>query len=419
MTSLKTLHRRFAKSQDGTFAIYFAFLLLPFCLLIGLSVDGGRAVMTHSDMSKALDSATLAATRALMTGNPTDADITDLATKFFDRNLTSQGQRLNHGPLHVVIDRVLKVVTITVNGTIPATFSAVIGPDHKFIDMSVESQATYAINDIELGLVLDTTGSMGWASASGKPKIDELKVAAAKMFDILLPDGGAPGDTRIGIAPFAASVNAGPFANAVSHGASKDDCVVERVGTNAFTDADPMPNNEQLEVIATSTFKNNYSCPDGQVLPLTNDKDVLKAQVNGLNPKGSTAGHLGTAWGWYLVSPNWNDVWAGAGVAKPYGTKNLVKSIVLMTDGAYNTRFNGAVSENQAVNVCAAAKTEGIIVYTIGFATTPAEEVTLNTCASIDPDTGKPAFYHAENGADLTAAFSDIAAKLGQLRVSR
>ncbi len=418
MNRLNLLHSRFAKDQNGTFAILFSFLLFVFCILLGLAIDGGRAILTHSEMAKALDSATLAATRALMTGNPSDTEVATLATNYFEKNIENHlGLGAKHDALDVIIDRVNKTVTIRVDARIRGTFAAIASEKFKKIKISLESQATYSVNDIELGLVLDTTGSMGWPSKSGKAKIDELKAAASQMFDILLPDGGAPGDTRIGIAPFAAAVNAGAFANAVSHGASKDDCLVERIGTDAHTDADPLPNNEQLEVIGKK--KGNYSCPNGTVLPLTNDKDVLKAQINGLGANGSTAGHLGTAWGWYLVSPKWNDVWAGAGVAKAYGAKNNVKSIVVMTDGAYNTQYNGAQSSQQAVDLCKNAKAEGIVVYTIGFTTLPAEEVTLNACASIDPDTGKPAFYHADNGADLSAAFADIAAKLGQLRMSR
>ncbi len=425
MTSSNTLHSRFAKDQNGTFAIYFAFLLLPFCILLGLSVDGGRAILTHNDMSKALDSATLAATRLLMIGNPTDAEVALLATDYFDKNLANSRQMHRHGALIIVIDRVTKTVSIRVDGWLPTTFAGVYGMEK--VAISVESQATYSVNDIELGLVLDTTGSMNQNSNGGGPKIAELKIAAAKMFDILLPDNGAPGDTRIGIAPFSTAVNAGAFAGDLTNHKNTDNCVVERTGAEAWTDADPtqlgqymVPGSNALKDIDPTDGQYAYACPVDAVLPLTNDKVALKAKVNGFIAKNGTAGHLGTQWGWYLISPNWNSVWTGASAPKPYGTKNLVKSIVVMTDGAYNTAYkNGKTSSQQAITLCNNAKAQGIIVYTIGFATQPSEEVTLNACASIDPDTGKPSFYHAENGDDLTSAFSDIAAKLGQLRVSR
>lgn len=426
MTSLNMLHRRFAKDQSGTFAIYFTFMLFVFTMFLGLAIDGGRAIFTKTEMNEALDSATLAATRALMTGNPTDAEILVLATNYFDKNFSTRGLRGGqHDPLNVHVDRVSKTVTITVKAQMRTSFAAV--AMDKFVEISSLSEATYSVNDIELGLVLDTTGSMNQNSNGGGPKIAELKVAASKMFDILLPDNGAPGDTRIGIAPFSTAVNAGAFAGDLTNHTNADNCVVERAGAEAWTDADPtqlgqymVPGSNALKDIDPTDGQYAYACPVDAVLPLTNDKDALKAKVNGFIAKYGTAGHLGTQWGWYLISPNWNSVWTGPSAPKPYGTKNLVKSIVVMTDGAYNTAYkNGKTSSQQAVTLCNNAKAQGILVYTIGFATKPSEEVTLNACASIDPDTGKPSFYHAENGDDLTLAFSDIAAKLGQLRVAR
>ena len=187
--------------------------------------------------------------------------------------------------------------------------------------------------------------------------------------------------------------------------------MVERTGADAWTDADPLPNGEGLK-------KAPGSCPPGIVLPLTDDKAALNATVSSLKAAGSTAGHLGTAWGWYLISPNWAGVWPSS--PKPYGTKNLVKSIVVMTDGSYNTYYyNGKNSPTQAINVCDSAKAAGVLVYTVGFTSPPDADATLDTCASIDPNTGKKNHYHAESEAELEAAFTDIATKLSMLRLSK
>ena len=45
-----------------------------------------------------------------------------------------------------------------------------------------------------------------------------------------------------------------------------------------------------------------------EILPLTADKTALTARINGLEAYGSTAGALGTAWSWYLLSPNWSSI---------------------------------------------------------------------------------------------------------------
>ena len=53
--------------------------------------------------------------------------------------------------------------------------------------------------------------------------------------------------------------------------------------------------------------------PSGsEVMPLTSDVDALKAKINGLSASGGTAGHLGTAWAWYTLSPNWASLWPTA-----------------------------------------------------------------------------------------------------------
>ena len=74
--------------------------------------------------------------------------------------------------------------------------------DH--IDIGTTNTITKKERNIELVLVLDTTGSMG----SGG-KIAALKSAAKKMVDTLF-DGKATSDTlKIGVVPFAAAVNIG------------------------------------------------------------------------------------------------------------------------------------------------------------------------------------------------------------------
>ena len=431
MYRLNSIHSRFRRDQNGTIAIMFGFALLVFCMLVGLGVDGGRTMVSRSRTAEALDAATLAATRVLMVGGMSDAKILELALTYFNKNIENGATLgVSYSEFHLDINPTTKTVTATVNAHVPTTFTAVTGT--YTINYRTSAQATYNVNDIELGLVLDTTGSMNDPSkgGGGKSKIAELKVAAAEMFDILLPDTGATSDVRIGIAPFAASVNAGAYASDVTHILKpKDNCTSERQGTNAWTDADPMPNNEQLEPGSLQkndldptegTHTNAYSCPNAAVLPLTNDKDALKAEVNSFTANGWTAGHLGTQWGWYLVSPTWNSIWPAANAAKPYGTQNLIKAVVVMTDGIYNTAYhNGTTAAQQAINLCNNAKAQGVVVYTVGFTAPKGAESTLMACATLDERTGKPFYYRADSQQELSDAFKDIAVKLSLLRVSQ
>ena len=98
-------------------------------------------------------------------------------------------------------------------------------------------------------------------------------------------------------------------------------------------------------------------------------------KIDKLSVAGGTAGHLGTAWAWYTLAPNWESLWSSASQPKAYGTADLRKIAILMTDGEYNTEYdtNGVKtglpdagtqvngnSATQAKALCTAMKAKGI-----------------------------------------------------------
>lgn len=212
-------------------------------------------------------------------------------------------------------------------------------------------------------------------------------------------------------------------------------CVSERVGANKYTDVAP----------TTSLISRNYpsasnGCLAQTILPLTSDKAVLTAKVNSLAATNSTAGQIGTAWGWYMISPNFAYLWPSASQPKAYGTDELIKIAIIMTDGAYNTPYcNSVIAANagsgsgsssdhincnatngspfaQAEAMCAAMKDKGIIVYTVGFdiGDEPDAAEVLSDCA-----TDSSHYFAAANGTALKAAFRAIAVDISNLRLSR
>ena len=157
-------------------------------------------------------------------------------------------------------------------------------------------------------------------------------------------------------------------------------------------------------------------------------------KINGLATAGSTAGHIGTAWAWYMLDPNWSSLWSSSSTPAAYGTDKLQKIAVLMTDGEYNTQYttngvpdgsssltscpnaaNGVCSSAQAVSQCTAMKAKGIEVYTVGFQLDNQTAIdTLSSCAT-DADH----FYNSTTGDALKAAFRDIALKISTLYLSQ
>lgn len=213
-------------------------------------------------------------------------------------------------------------------------------------------------------------------------------------------------------------------------------CVSERTGGNAFTDAAPSASPFGMNY---STGSDNPCASPNPIIPLTTDTNALNTRINSLTAAGSTAGHIGFGWGWYLLSPNFSSLWPSANQPAAYGAPSTMKIAVMMTDGAFNTSYcNGVISQTsgsgsgstgnhincnsangdsptQALALCSAMKAQGITVYTVGFDLQGDQNAIslLTNCA-----TNAQHFYNAATGADLQAAFQDIANQITQLRIS-
>ncbi len=273
-----------------------------------------------------------------------------------------------------------------------------------------------------------------------------MKSAASDLVNIVVWKDQSEYTSRIAIVPFAYDVRL-PLAafkkvTGYTGNTTNAPCVVERTGTEKYSDAAPAKNNYVM-VHNSSKTASSPTCDlpsAAEVLPLTSDTSKLLTKINGLSVTGSTAGHIGTAWAWYMLSPNWSSLWtsSGAAPAAAYGTEKLNKIAVLMTDGEYNTSYtsngyqisetvngikvtcknaaNTDVSSAQAVEQCKAMKAKGIEVYTVGFQLGDSQ-LAINTLSSCATDADH--FYNSSTGDALKAAFRDIALKISTLYLSQ
>jgi Flp pilus assembly protein TadG len=364
-------------------------------------------------------------------------------------------------------------------------------------------------SNVEVSLMLDVTGSM----CQPCTKIQAVQSAAKDLIDIVVWADQSKYYSRVALAPFAEAVNVGktlaPLVrgtvtanNSTGSGSSgpqaftttsvlndvtqqptkkwikytkasgsgtntwliSSKCVTERIGADAYTDAGPAGTSTYVgkgyfgaSQSAASPNEDDSSCgvanysdvEVNSIFPLTNDTTSLKRRIDKLTTAGSTAGHLGTAWAWYLLSPKWNTVLQQAFPtsygAAPYtdltvlnakGQPKLRKIAVLMTDGDYNINYCKGTealnsdqspdikcnSENgkslaQATALCSAMKTAvsggKIEVYTVGFQVSSAAKTFLTNCA-----TDAAHYYDATTEVALQAAFRDIALKIATLRLT-
>jgi Flp pilus assembly protein TadG len=213
-------------------------------------------------------------------------------------------------------------------------------------------------------------------------------------------------------------------------------CVSERVGLDAYTDVAP-----STSLVGRNYPASNNPCPVGMITPLTSDKTLLKGEIAKVTASGSTAGQIGLGWGWYMISPNYGYLWPTA-TQKPaiYGKKDLMKVLILMTDGAFNTQYcNGVIAKDagsgsgndsdhincnatngngfaQTNTLCTNIKAKGVIIYTVGFDVGDDATATamLRACAT-DPD---HVFFPAD-GAALKTAFHAIGQDISSLRIAQ
>jgi Flp pilus assembly protein TadG len=407
--------KKFESDDRGSIAIMFGLTVFVLFWCVGLAIDGARAYATSSRINSAIDSAALAGARGMRLSNLSDAETIALTQQYFKVNFEATGGDFSQIVSYpVYIDRAAGSVEIVAQAKVPTIFAAVGGIDS--MNVAKGSVAVFSQKDLEISLQLDLTGSMGDDDGTGIAKIESLRTATTDFIDIMLPDIATGQKVRVGLAPFAAGVNAGDYFKDVNgNRGAGNKCTYERLSpTNQTTDNAPTGS----DALKISSEARGAGCPAAEVIAMTDDKAKLKSSVASFTAANSTAGHLGTAWAYYLLSPKWSSIWPTSSKPANYNDTNTRKIAVLMTDGQYNTvggDWNQPANSNKfAKETCDAMKADGITIYTIGFKLDAGAKATLEYCAS---DLNKALL--AENGAQLRNIFSTIANQITSLRLTQ
>lgn len=461
--------RHLRRSTDGGVTVVFGVMAIVMFAMIGLAVDLGRWVNARDHTVAAIDSAVLAAGRALQTGS-TAKEAKAIAAMYYKNAVASRITTENDSINFQVIDKDL-AVTATGTAMLKTPFMGILGikelpllrvagsdsdPSGKGGDMPVARIAMDDDKHVETILMLDVSGSM-----QGQ-KLADMKTAAKDLVNIVVWDNQSKSTSRVGLVPFSADVRppadimsrvSGPaqsFARSTVYRGrtytfqfAPTTCVGERGGNKAFGDSDPATGNKnyltRVHNPVGSPSQTTANCSiheDAEVLPLSAEKSDILSRIDKLVAQGGTAGHVGTAWAYYLLSPSWASVVKNDQKANSYGRKDTRKVAVLMSDGEYNYTYdsdqapssavlgsgsdgsgslNKKSSADQAKLLCTAMKNNGIEIYTVGF-DLGGNQTAINTmkhCASSDD-----MFYNAEDGEDLKNAYRDIALRISKLYLS-
>ncbi|MGO4683191.1 pilus assembly protein TadG-related protein [Hyphomicrobium sp. 2TAF46] len=433
---------RFAADSRGDVAILFGLMALVLVMMIGLAVDYGRLINARNQTLEAADAAVLAGARALQTNGGDQAGAIKVAQAFYKQAVQSRISVVSKSDTvdFAVTDNGTAVISKG-NAQISTPFMSVAGiktlpllhangTDYAKAVLAVGGNAQL---NLEVSMMLDVTGSM-----AGQKLID-MKSAASDLVNIVVWADQSKYTSKVAIVPFTEDVRLPVSAFKLATGTTPSatnpkPCVVERTGTQKYTNAAPK-SGQYVMVHNTSNMKATCDlASSAEALPLTSDKTALTTKINNLTTANSTAGHIGTAWAWYMLDPNWASLWPASSTPAAYGTDKLKKIAVLMTDGEYNMQYtskgvddgsysltscpnaaNGC-SSAQAIEQCKAMKANGIEVYTVGFQL-GGSQIAINTLSSCATDANH--FYNSTTGDALKAAFRDIALKISTLYLSQ
>ncbi|WP_407531062.1 pilus assembly protein TadG-related protein [Methylobacterium oryzisoli] len=416
--------RRLVRQRDGNVAITFALAFIPLVMLVGVVVDHARAIDIRARLQQAADVAALAVIREAPVLS--QADFEKRARSFFDAAYPGlPGISLSR----FTPTRTGAQIKIEAVASMPTTFSRLMHPEP--IVVSVSSESTAGGQAIEVALVLDTTGSMNQDG-----KLPALKQAAKDFLTYLDKTVLSRSDAKVALVPFTTQVNLGPVTTSASwlsftklnqvNAQNWKGCISDRdqpydaqMPVTAFTTANAYP------AATCASVSNQTNQPTlSRIQPLGTDYAVLRTAIDAMQADGNTNVGIGVAWGMEALTPD-----GPLATATAMSDKRVRKIMIVLTDGDntqnrwdqqvcgyfwgfYFCNNASAAIDARTLAACTAAKTAGIIIYTVRVI--EGNETMLRSCAS---ENGF--FYNVLTAADLKPAFQSIGSSIAKFRLTQ
>jgi Flp pilus assembly protein TadG len=474
--------RRFWSDRNGNIAVLFALAIVPVIGGIGAAVDYSLANSYRTDMQKALDSTALALSRIL----PADeATLQTVGMQYFTASMGSHP--MANLKLEIVpgVGKVNLSVTADYTPIMASIIGAnkfQVGTNAEAV-WGIGKVEVALVLDMSLSMQIPDTARIDALRASTVSLLNVLESAARNPGDAKVAiapfDGmvntGYTYNTRPNWVRFdwwvdnygscdksadtktecediwycsksqyttktKCQQNSGTWKQAKWSTSSSDNvtnwngCVYDRYekqpGSSTILDYDvndtapdaTYPYNHASETTAQRLTKypaaKCYGTPPQAVTALSTNWSALRTKATSLTPTGYTNIAIGLAWGWHLLSPT-----ALFTEGAAYGTEDLTKYIVLMTDG-YNTKniqmepgncnTNGPtcpVVDNRMSLVCTNIKNAGIKIYTIRLIAGNAD--LLRNCA-----TSTSMYYDVQSAGQLAGVFNSIGAEISSLHLA-
>jgi Flp pilus assembly protein TadG len=191
----------FTRDERGVTAVLFGILFAVMFLMAAVVVDLTRATHEQFRQQAAVDAAALAASHYL---GQTDQDVAGKAAakRFFEMNMGAGST----AEVDVQLDQAAGTVTARSSNDLGTTLMAAnVKAKHQVteLDVGASTKVVKGSGTVEVAMVLDNSGSM-----SGS-KLTALKTSANNLLNIVFAGADQTGDVKVGLIPFATSVNVG------------------------------------------------------------------------------------------------------------------------------------------------------------------------------------------------------------------
>ena len=399
--------QRFAREESGNLTVFSVFMFVGIVAIGGIGIDLMMNEQHRTKMQNALDSAVLAAADLRNTQTPADV-VSDYMAAHDVAGTVVQ--------LDIDKNAASSVVTAAAQDTIDPLFLNVLGIDG--LESNAFSQAQNSAGNVEISMVLDISGSMGWYHM-GERKIDALRRAASDFVDTVL-DPERQGQTSINLVSYNSYTYIGPdLADALMD--NPYNCYRLRdqdFSTLGVSFEEVHPRSGQRWERRTRNCNWSYS---RNITVHNSDATWLKREIGELEAGGWTAIEVGMKWGLALLDPSSNGLVqdlaargrvsaANAARPAPYTDTMTSKVVVLMTDGENTVHYD---QDAQLAQVCGLARSEGVVIYTVAFDAPDRGVTAMRSCASSD------AHFFDVRSTDISTAFSAIAASISTLRLTQ
>ncbi|MEM1428589.1 MAG: Tad domain-containing protein [Pseudomonadota bacterium] len=348
VTKLPLRSAAFLRDEAGGLLVWSLYIMVGILMAVGLGIDTMRTETYRTHLQNTLDRAVLAAADLEQELPPAD-----VVADYFER----AGIPADAVNLDPFVSDNERVIGATINANVGTVLLDIIG--RPTLPAIANGQAREAINDIEISLVLDNSGSMGW---SNDRRLNLLKPAAKDFVDAVMRPGPQGEMTvSMSIVPFSTQVNAGPtLASALSYSAEHSYSHCAEFPDNSYTSVAMDPETELRRGGHFDIFtwnapveSNGVVCPfdtSRHILPFSQDADALKAQIDGMWAGGNTSIDIAAKWGAALLDPAFRPVVdqlileekiAGGVAGRPfdYGRSKTMKVLVVMSDGQNTQEF--------------------------------------------------------------------------------